>query len=214
MQIMIKDIFESMILVSGDSKEQLERAKEGLEARVSGRELDELLLTNLRNRIVKAFNKGESDTIGRKLVEVTYYVATRYQIFHEMENVDLVIDMATHMMKIANENEMRHYMAPPIAIDPVSFVKHIDDTLTKLEGEVIDTGNGFILNTYTARDMWSAVKNMSEVCPELEFKINWVEDNVGKFTKHYKGGEEYTPEPVKLLPSNQRRIDFEITKYK
>lgn len=214
MRVMIKDIFESMILVSGSSKEQLERAKDGLEARASGRELDELLLTNLRNRIVKSFNAGKSKNDMRTLMDVTYYVMSRYQIFHEMENVDLVIDMATHMIKIANEDEINHYMAPPIAIDPVTFVKEIDYTLTMLEGEVIDTGNGFILNTYTARDMWSAVKNMSEVCPELEFKINWVEDNVGKFTKHYKGGEEFTPEPVKLLPSNQRRVDFEIARYK
>ncbi len=208
-RLMINDIFESKIIVMGDSKEQLQQAKEEIAGFAGSRELDELLLINLRNRIVRKTNKGYPISDIRDLAVATHYITSRYQLFYEIENVDLAITMATHMINIADEDEsIVHIDRMRTFFDPEQFVHSLDKVLTLLEGKVVDTEAGcIIIDTYTARDMSSAVKNVSAQYTDLEFKINWVE-GAGKFTKWFKGGEEFTPELVKLVPSKERRADF------
>jgi len=209
-RLMIQDIFESKIIITGDSKEQLQQAKEEIAGFAGSRELDELLLTNLRNRIVRKTNKGYPISDIRDLAVATHYITSRYRLFYEIENVDLAIKMATHMINIADEEEsMIHIDRMRPRFDPVRFVHKLDTVLELLEGKVVDTEAGcIIIDTYTAQDMSSAVKNISAQYPDLECKINWVEGNIGKFTKWFKGGEEFTPKLVKLVPSKERRANF------
>lgn len=211
--LMINKLVESTIIITGDDKEKVAKARDVIVDGLGSAGYDETLIVNLRNRLVKVSQIGSPTTI-RYLMANAYYIVRQYHLFENINDVDHALRLAEHMIDIANKKEQEENIRVFLDQYPrvKELVKEFDELLDFMAGSVIDIDGGFIINVHTDTDLDSCVRLDSEAHPELNFKLNYVDFNKGKFTKWYKAGVEVEPVYGKVIRISDRKVPFKDEK--